>query len=110
LEELKLVDIEFMKHDPNKVVSNHMASYGLKMYEHKDSPHDEIFQGVRSYSEVLSRIQALFPKDMVDFYKFQEDQRSCFHKVLRGRTSKPPGTQQAQHESLAGANPRRKET
>jgi hypothetical protein len=43
LEELKLVDIEFKKHDPNKVVSNHMVSCGLKIYEHEDSPHDEIF-------------------------------------------------------------------
>jgi hypothetical protein len=62
LEEMKLVDIEFKKHDPNKVVRNHLASCGLKRYEHEDSPHDEIFQGARSYSEVLSRIQALPPK------------------------------------------------
>jgi hypothetical protein len=50
LEEMKLVDIEFKKHDPSKVVSNHLTSCGLKRYEHEDSPHDEIFQGVRSYS------------------------------------------------------------
>jgi hypothetical protein len=43
LEEMKLVDIEFKKHDPSKVVSNHLASCGLKRYEHEDSPHDEIF-------------------------------------------------------------------
>ena len=43
LEEMKLVDIEFKKHDSNKLVSNHMASYGLKRYENEDSPHDEIF-------------------------------------------------------------------
>jgi hypothetical protein len=71
---MKLVDIEFKKHDPNKVVSNHMESCGLERYEHEDSPHDEIFRGVRSYSEVLSQIQALLPGDMVDFYKFQEHQ------------------------------------
>jgi hypothetical protein len=45
LEEMKLVDIEFKKHDPSKVVSNHLASCGLKRYEHEDSPHDEIFLG-----------------------------------------------------------------
>jgi hypothetical protein len=45
LEEMKLVDIEFKKHDPSKVVSNHLASCGLKRYEHEDSPHDEIFRG-----------------------------------------------------------------
>jgi hypothetical protein len=43
LEEMKLVDIEFKKHDPNKVVSNHLASCGLKRYKHEDSPHDEVF-------------------------------------------------------------------
>jgi hypothetical protein len=43
LEELKLVDIEFKKHDPSKVVRNHLASCGFKRYEHEDSPHDEIF-------------------------------------------------------------------
>ena len=43
LEEMKLVYIEFKKHDPHRVVGNHMASCGLKIYEHKDSPHDEMF-------------------------------------------------------------------
>jgi hypothetical protein len=70
LDEMKLVDIEFKKHDPNKVVSNHMASCGLKIYENEDSPHDEMFRGARSYSEVLNRVQTLLPEDMVDFYKF----------------------------------------
>jgi hypothetical protein len=70
LEEMKLVDIEFKKHDPNKIVSNHLVSCGLKRYEHEDTPHDEVFRGVRSYSEVLSQVQALLLDDMVDFYKF----------------------------------------
>jgi hypothetical protein len=59
LEEMKLVDIEFKKHKPSKVVSNHLVSCSLKGYEHEDSPHDEIFWGARSFSEVLSHIQAL---------------------------------------------------
>jgi hypothetical protein len=62
LEEMKLVDIEFKKHNPNKVVSNHMVSCGLKRYEHEDPPHDEFLRGLRSYSKVLSRIQSLFPR------------------------------------------------
>ena len=70
MEEMKLVDIEFKKHDPHKVVGNHMASCGLKIYEHKYFPHDEMFRGVRSYSEVLSQVRALLPREMVDFYKF----------------------------------------
>jgi len=56
LEEMKLVDIEFKKHDPHKVVGNHMESCGLKRYEHEDSPHDDIFRGERSYSEFLSQV------------------------------------------------------
>jgi hypothetical protein len=110
LEEMKLVDIEFKKHDPNKVVSNDMASCGLKRYEHEDSPHDEIFQGARSYSEVLSQVQALLHGDMVNFYKFQEHRRSCLPKVLQDRNSQPLGTQQAEDKSLMGVKPRKQET
>ena len=43
LEEIKLVNIEFKKHDLQKVVGNHMPPYNLKRHEHKDSPQDEIF-------------------------------------------------------------------
>jgi hypothetical protein len=53
LEEIKLVDIEFEKHDPNNIVSNQLVRCGLMRYENEDSPHDEVFRGVRSYSEVL---------------------------------------------------------
>ena len=82
LEEMKLIEIEFKEHDPNKVVSNHMASCGLKRYEQEDSPHDEIFWGARSYSEFLNWVQALLPDDMVDFYKFQDHRRIFLPKVL----------------------------
>jgi hypothetical protein len=54
LGEIKLVDIEFKKHDLQKIVGNHMASCNLKIYEHEYSPQDEIFLGVRSYQEVLN--------------------------------------------------------
>jgi hypothetical protein len=43
LEDIKLVHIEFKKHDPHRIVGNHMASCGLKRYEHENSPHDNIF-------------------------------------------------------------------
>jgi hypothetical protein len=74
LEEMKLVDIEFKKHDPSKVVSNHLASCALKRYEHEDSLHDEIFRGARYFTKVLSQIQALPPRDMAEFLKFWERQ------------------------------------
>jgi hypothetical protein len=93
LEEMKLVDIEFKKHDPSKVVRNHLAICVLKRYEHEDSPHDEIFQGARSYSEVLSRIQALPPRDKADFFKFHEHRWSCLPQILQGETPNLPITQ-----------------
>jgi hypothetical protein len=43
LEDIKLVHIEFKKHDPHRVVSNYLASCVLKMFEHENSPHDDIF-------------------------------------------------------------------
>jgi hypothetical protein len=43
LEDIKLVHIEFKKHNPHRVMSNHLASCGLKIFEHENSPHDDIF-------------------------------------------------------------------
>jgi hypothetical protein len=55
LEDVKLVDIEFKRHDPQKIVENHLAQYNLKKYVHENSPQDEIFRGARSYEEVLDK-------------------------------------------------------
>ena len=49
LEDLNLVSIEYKKHDPQRVSSNHLANCGLKRSEHENSPLDDIFQGARSY-------------------------------------------------------------
>jgi hypothetical protein len=43
LEDLNLVSIEYKKHDPQRVVSNHLANCGLKRFEHENSPPDDIF-------------------------------------------------------------------
>ena len=37
LEDIKMVDIEFNKHDSQKIVTNHLALYNLKRYEHEYS-------------------------------------------------------------------------
>jgi hypothetical protein len=47
---------------------------------------------------------------MVNFYKFQEHRRSCLPKVLQGRSSQPPGTQQAEDKISTGMNPSKQET
>jgi len=49
LEDINLVNIEFKKHDPQKIVGNHMALYNLKRYDYEDFPQDDIFQGEISY-------------------------------------------------------------
>jgi hypothetical protein len=84
LEDLKLVHVEFKKHDPQRVVSNHLASCGLRRFEHENLPSDDIFRGTRSYAEVLARIQALAPEERDDVLKFQEHRQSCLPPVFRG--------------------------
>jgi hypothetical protein len=54
LEDINFVHIELKKHDPHRVVSNNLASCGLKIFEHDNSPHDDIFQGAKSYEKVLA--------------------------------------------------------
>jgi hypothetical protein len=94
LKEIKLVYIEFKKHDSQKIMGNHMASCNLKIYEHEDSPHDDIFRGERSYREVLSQFQTLAPDQLVEFYNFQRHRRNGLPKVLQGEIPKPPATQE----------------
>ena len=54
LEDVK-VDIEFKSHDPHKIVEAHLAQHNLRKCVHEISP-QEVFRGVRSYEEVLSRV------------------------------------------------------
>jgi hypothetical protein len=100
LEDIKLVNIEFKKHDPQRIVGNHMALSNLKIYEHEYSPQDEIFRGVRSYQEVLSRVQTLAPDKLAEFHNFQRHRRNGLPKVLQGETPTPPATQKVETQSL----------
>ena len=84
LEDLKLASIEIKKHDPQRVVSNHLAQVGLKRFKHENSPSDDIFQGAKSYEEVLSQIQSLAPEDTAVVLRFQEHRRRCLPTVLGG--------------------------
>jgi hypothetical protein len=52
LEDVKLVDIEFKRHDPHRIMENHLALFNMKRYVNDNSPYDEIFRGVRYYKEV----------------------------------------------------------
>ena len=84
LEDIKLVDIEFKKHDPHRVVENHLAHFNMKRYIHEDSPYDDIFKGARAYEEVQRRVQKLLPNQQSGFLSFQKHRRTNLPKILQG--------------------------
>jgi hypothetical protein len=108
LEDIALSSIEFKRHDPHKVVENHLAQFGMKKYFHEDSPFDDIFRGEKSYDEVLSRIQTLSDKEQSDFLNFQKHRRSCLPNILQVEKSfthngnpvsyVPPSSNPKQHD------------
>jgi hypothetical protein len=87
LEEVKLVNIEHRKHDPYQIIRRHYIHYNLKAYEHEVSIYDDIFKDVRSYEEVLNRVQALTSDSRVGFASFQSHRQSCLPKILQGEIS-----------------------
>jgi hypothetical protein len=100
LEDLNLVSIEYKKHDPQRVVSNHLENFRLKRFEHDNSPSDEIFRGARSYEEILARIKFLAPEERAYVLKFQEDRHSCRPAVLRGEG---PSMLEAKQKDVEGS-------
>jgi hypothetical protein len=94
LEYVKLVDIEFKRYDPQKIMENHLSQYNLKRYVHENSPQDEIFRGARSYEEVLDRVQNLSPNQQANFFNFQRHKWNSLPKVLQGDLVAPSYTQE----------------
>jgi hypothetical protein len=94
LEDVKLVSIEFKKHDPHNIVENHLAQYNMKRYIHDDSPYDDMFMGVRSYEEVQSRFRTLPPNQYVGFLSFQMHRRNNLPKILQGDLKPMPSSQE----------------
>jgi hypothetical protein len=80
------VNIEHRKHDPYQLVSKHLMHCNLKAYEHKTSIYDDIFKEVKTYEEVLNRVQAMSPDSQVGFMSFQNHRRSCLPKILQGES------------------------
>jgi hypothetical protein len=89
LEEVKLVNIEHGKYDPYQIISRHYIHCNLKAYEHEISVYDDIFKDVKSYAEVLNRVQALPPDSQARFTSFQSHRRSYLPKILQGEISTP---------------------
>jgi hypothetical protein len=86
LEDVKLVNIEFKRHDPHIIMDNHLAQYNMKRYVHENSPHDEVFRGVKSYEEVMNRVQNLSPDQQANFFSFQRHRRNNLLKILQGES------------------------
>jgi hypothetical protein len=89
LEEVKLVNLEHRKHDPYQTVGSHMAHCGMKAFEHEESPRNDIFKGVKTYEEVLDRVQVLSSDLQTSLLTFQRHGRSGLPKVLQGETTSP---------------------
>jgi hypothetical protein len=94
LEEVKLVDLEYRKHDPYQTVGNHQAHCSMKAYEQEKSPCDDVFKRARTYEEVLDMVHALSPDFWTSFLTFQRHRRSGLPKVLWGESTTPPPTQE----------------
>jgi hypothetical protein len=90
LEEVKLVNLEHRKHDPYKMVGRHMAHCGMKAFYHEESPRDDIFKGVKTYEEVLERVQTLSSDLKTSLLTFQRHRRSGFPKVLQAEETTSP--------------------
>jgi hypothetical protein len=71
LEEVKLVNIEHRKYDPYQIISRYYIHCNLKAYEHEVSIYDDILKDVKSYEEVLNRVQALTFDSQARFASFQ---------------------------------------
>jgi hypothetical protein len=93
LDDIKLADIEFKRHDPHRVVENHLAQFNMKRYIHENSPYDEVFRGVRSYDEVISRFQSLLEEEQSGFLSFQKHRRISLPKILQVEQSLSPTSQ-----------------
>jgi hypothetical protein len=87
LEEINLADIELKMHDPLQIISKHCSEVGWKRVIHEESIFDNVYKGVQSYNEVLTRIQALPEQQQDEFLKFQAHRRSCLPRILQGMES-----------------------
>jgi hypothetical protein len=84
LEEVKLLNIEYKRHDPYQLVNKHLAHCNMKAFEHEESPWDDMFKGTKSYKEVLERVQKLSSDLQASFRTFQRHRRSGLPQVLQG--------------------------
>jgi hypothetical protein len=95
LNDVRLVYIEFKRHDPQENVENHLAQFNMKIYVHEISSYDEIFKGVKSYEEVQDRFQTFPPDQQTSFINFQRHRWNSLPKILQGEHVVTPFSQEA---------------
>jgi hypothetical protein len=91
-EDVKLVDIEFKRHDPHRMAENHLTHFNMKIYIHENSPYDNVFRGARSYEEVKNIFQTLPPDQQAGFLSFQNHIRNNLPKILQGESKPIPSS------------------
>jgi hypothetical protein len=84
LKEMKLVNIEYNRHDPYQLVNKHLIQCNMKACEHEESPWDDVFKGTKCYKEVLERVQTMLSDLQVSFQTFQKHRQSVLPEVLQG--------------------------
>jgi hypothetical protein len=67
----------------------------MNRYVHENSPHDEIFKGIRSYEEVQDRFQTLSLDQQASFLSFQRRGRNSLPKLLQGELIAAPPAQES---------------
>jgi hypothetical protein len=110
LEDVKFVDIEFKRHDPQKIMENQLSQYNLKRYMHENSPHDEVLKGARSYEEVLNKVQTLSPDQHASFFSFKKHKRNNLPKVLQGELVSTSPTQETVPPIFGAGSSRKQDT
>jgi hypothetical protein len=84
LKEMKLVNIEYKRHDPYQLVNKHLIQCNMKAYEHEESPWDDVFKGTKSYKEMLESVHTMLFDLQVSFRTFQKHRQSVLTEVLQG--------------------------
>jgi len=83
LEDIRLVDIEYKRNGPHRVVENHLSQFNIKKYIHEYSPYDE----------VVIRFQN-FPQDQQSgFLNFKKHRRNNLFKIFQGEQRLNPNSQ-----------------
>jgi hypothetical protein len=98
LKEMKLVNIEYKRHDPYQLANKHLIHCNMKSYEHEESPWDDVFKGTKSYKEVLERVQTMLSDLQVNFRPFRSIDRVFFPNYFKKKKLPSPRSKKVFHQ------------